>query len=88
MAEPREIQRLHRMKLAANKKMDLLANHPKHPKVKRWTERLKELAGSIAIAEHEAKAAAVRKAQATGGVEIAVPVKHFAVTPVEPEAAA
>lgn len=88
MAEPREIQRLHRMKLAANKKMDQLANHPKHPKVKRWTARLRELAGSIAIAEHEAKAAAVRKEQSKGGVEIAVPVKHFAVTPVEPKAAA
>lgn len=82
--EARAIQRLRRMKFAANKKMDLLANHPKHPKASRWTERLKELTGSIAIAEHEAAAAVVKAELAKPGVEIKVPVKHFAVDVTEP----
>lgn len=88
MAEvPREIQRLHRMQLAANKTMDLIADHPDHPKKKRWLEHLKELVAGIEITIYEAKVAAVKKEQAKGGVNIQVPVKHFAVMPIEPEAA-
>lgn len=89
MAEvARAIQRLHRMQVSANKKIDQLADHPKHPKAARWVERLKELTVGIAVAEHEAKAAAIKDELAKPGVEIKVPVKHFAVTPIEPAPAA
>lgn len=84
MAEPRAIQRLQRMKIMANKKMDQIADHPKHRKALRWVERLKELVAGIAIAEHEAAAAQVKAELAKPGVEIKVPVKHFAVDVSEP----
>jgi len=84
MAEPREIQRLQRMKINANKFMDRIAVHPEHDKVPAWTKRLQDLVAGIAITEHEAAAAAVKKELAKEGVEIKVPVKHFAVAATEP----
>lgn len=77
--EAREIQRLHRMKVNANKFMDRIEKHPEHEKIPVWSKRLKELTGGIAVAEHEAAAAAVKAELEKPGVEIKVPVKHFAV---------
>jgi len=82
--EPREVQRLRRMKIGANKKMDQLEKFPDHPKAPRWMERLKEFTASIAVAEHEAAAATIKSELAKEGVEIKVPTKHFVVTPLEP----
>ncbi len=86
--EPRPIQRLRRMKISANKFMDRIADHPKHEKVLVWTKRLQELVAGISVAEHEAAAAEVKKEQKKGGVNIKVPVHHFAVKSNEPEAVA
>jgi len=82
--EPREVQRLHRMKVNANKFMDRIAVHPEHSKISVWTKCLKDLVAGIAIAEHEAAAAQVKQELAKEGVEIIVPVKHFAVEATEP----
>lgn len=84
MAEPREVQRLHRMKLAANKFIDRIAQSPEDENVPLWTGKLRELVAGIAVMEHEAEAAKIKAALKKPGVEIKVPTQHFGVEATSP----
>ncbi len=75
---PRVVQRLYRVKLAANKMMDRI-NNPDLPDSKKvtWRWKLQEYLADIAAMEHEAAAVIVRAAMEKGGVNIEVPVANF-----------
>ena len=87
MPEPREIQRLERMKQNANKYMDLIERHPTHENVKRWQKRLQDMLAGIELTELEAAAVILKSKQATGGVHIEVPAHQFKLKSTTPSMA-
>ena len=78
MTEPREVQRLERMKQNANKYMALIKNNPDGVEVPHWNERLQDMLRGIQVLIHEVAAAELKKEQKKpGGVHIEVPVGQF-----------
>ncbi len=74
--DPREIQRLERMKVNANKFMAILDKDPDNEQA---AKRLQEMLQGIELCQFEAAAAAVKEKQKKGGVNIEVPVVRFEV---------
>jgi len=76
--EPREAQRLERMKQNANKYMALIEKNPDDKMVPRWNERLQDMLRGIKVLIHEVAAAKLKEEQKKpGGVHIEVPVGAF-----------
>ncbi len=76
--EPREVQRLERMKQNANKYMALIENNPDHEMVPRWNERLQDMLRGIKVLVLEVEAAKLKAEQTKpNGVHIEVPVGAF-----------
>lgn len=84
MVEPRDVQRLERMKANANKYMVALDADPNDENA---AKRLQEMLAGIQLCEFEAAAAMVKEEQKAGGVHIEVPVAHFALKALPVEAA-
>ena len=83
MAEPREVQRLERMKVNANKYMSALEANPND---KNAAKRLQDMLAGIELCQFEAAAATVKEEQKKGGVHIEVPAAHFALKKLPPVA--
>ena len=78
MTEPREVQRLERMKQNANKYMALIEADPDNEMVSRWNDRLQDMLRGIQVLELEVTAAKLKEEQKKpGGVHIEVPVGNF-----------
>jgi len=75
--EPREVQRLERLKINANKYMKLIEENPDSDQMKLWSARLQDMLRGIELLVHEAAAAKVKAEQKDGGVHIKVPAAHF-----------
>lgn len=85
MPEPKEVQRLERMKVYANKLMDRVEHEPGHPKAPLWDAKLQQTLLNMQVMKHEAAAAAAKAEHKAGGVRIEVPTKHFATRVNTPE---
>ena len=76
--EPREVQRLERMKINANKYMALIKDNPDDKLVPNWNKRLQDMLRGIQVLVHEAAAAKLKAEQKKpGGVHIEVPLGLF-----------
>jgi len=83
--EPREVQRLERLKQNANKYMKLIDENPDSSSLPIWENRLQDMLRGIEVLKHEVAVAILKQEEKQpGGVHIQVPAAHFALKPLVP----
>jgi len=87
MTEAREVQRLERMKINANKYMQLIDENPDSLSLSIWEDRLQDMLRGIKVLALEVETALLKKEPKPGGVHIKVPAAHFELKALTPEVA-